>query len=186
MKPRFAFDRMFSGEGRGRGRASTENRAVTPWAPAFAGALSRGRESGFTLVEMMVVITIIGLAAAAIVLTLPAANGGARAEATRFAARVASLRDRAVIEGRGYGVWMTASGYGFERRAGDRWAQVEDGRLSRADWRSGTAATVNGQPQGRVSFDRVGLPDRPATLSLQTGGDTATVTIDAAGEVSVR
>ena len=34
----------------------------------------------------MVVITIIGLAAAAVVLTLPAANGGARAEATRFAA----------------------------------------------------------------------------------------------------
>lgn len=153
---------------------------------AHAITAPRTSEGGFTLVEMMVVITIIGLAAAAIVLTLPAANGGARAEATRFAARVASLRDRAVIEGRGYGVWMTASGYGFERRQGDRWAPVEDGRLSRADWRSGTAATVNGQPQGRVSFDRVGLPDRPATLALQTGGDTATVTIDAAGEVSVR
>ena len=146
----------------------------------------RDPESGFTLVELMVVVAIIGLAAAAVVLTLPAADGGMPAQATRFAARVANLRDRAVIEGRNYGLWVTASGYGFERRRGDAWEPIEDGRLAHDDWRSGTTATLNGVAQGRLAFDRVGLPNHPATLSLVAGDSHATVIIDASGEVSVR
>ena len=134
----------------------------------------------------MVVIAIIGLAASVVVLTLPPAGGGAVSEATRFAARVAALRDRAVIEGRGYGLWVSASGYGFERREGEVWAPLDDGRLARADWSGGTTATVNGQPQGRVAFDRVGLPDHAATVTLASGETRATIIIDAAGEVRVR
>jgi len=39
--------------------------AAWPWAPACAGELSRGRESGFTLVEVMISLLIFGMLAAA-------------------------------------------------------------------------------------------------------------------------
>ena len=146
----------------------------------------RSAEHGFTLVELMVVLALMALAATAVVLTLPSAGGGAMAEATRFAARVASLRDRSVIEGRTHGLWVTASGYGFERRAAEAWQPLEDGRLSRADWRAGTAVTVDGAAQGRLSFNRVGLPDRPMRIAFRAGDSAAAVVIDAAGEVAVR
>ena len=149
-------------------------------------ARNDGKDDGFTLVEMMVVLALIGLASAAVVLTMPAPGGGARAEATRFAARVAALRDRSVIEGRTHGVWVTASGYGFERRGAEAWLPLEDGRLSRADWRGGTAVTVDGAPQGRLSFNRVGLPDRPMRVDFRAGDAGAAVVVDAAGEVAVR
>jgi general secretion pathway protein H len=147
-------------------------------------------DQGFTLVELMVVLALLGLAAAAVVLTLPASNGGAVTEATRFAARVAALRDRSVIEGRTHGLWVTASGYGFERRGaggdGPAWQPLNDGRLSRDDWRRGTAVSVDGAAQGRLAFDRVGLPDRAMRIAFTSGDTGATVTIDAAGEVAVR
>lgn len=156
-------------------------------ASSRSGLLRLARsDNGFTLVELMVVLALIALAATAVVLTLPSANGGALAEATRFAARVASLRDRSVIEGRTHGLWVTASGYGFERRREAVWQPLDDGRLSRADWRAGTAVTVDGAPQGRLSFNRVGLPDRPMRVDFRAGDSAAGVVIDAAGEVAVR
>lgn len=143
-------------------------------------------ERGFTLVELMIVLVIIGLASAVVVLTLPAANGGARAEAITFAARAAALRDRAVVEGRTMGLWATASGYGFERREGGQWAPLTDRTLARDDWRRGTAVSIDGGNQGRLSFDRVGLPDAPMTLEFTAGGSVAKVVINAGGEVAVQ
>lgn len=151
-----------------------------------AGGRKNASQEGFTLVELMVALALIGLATAAIVLTLPAPGGGAAGEATRFAARVAALRDRAVIEGRTHGLWVSASGYGFERRTLDGATPLTDGRLARADWRAGTAVSVDGVAQGRLSFDRIGLPDRPMTVAITSGESTASVAIDAAGKVSVK
>ena len=144
------------------------------------------REAGFTLVELMVVLALIGLAAAAVVLTMPPTGGGATVQATRFAARVAALRDSAVIGGRSHGLWVTASGYGFEQRVAGQWQPLEDARLARADWDAGTAVTINGAAQGRLAFDRVGLPTQAMRIEFTAGGTAASVAIDAAGEVSVK
>ncbi len=143
-------------------------------------------QRGFSLVELMVVLMLIGIAATAVVLTIRPGGNDARAQATRLAVRTAALRDRAVIEGRAFGLWVTASGYGFERRVSGNWQPIDEGRLSRQDWQPGSAVTVDGTSHGRLSFDRIGLPDRAMRIELAAGGDRASVIIDAAGDVAVQ
>src|SRR3546814_5608146 len=57
-------------------------------------------QSGFTLVELMVVVAIIGFVSAAVVLAMPDPRGRVIDDADRFAARVAAARDEAVITAR--------------------------------------------------------------------------------------
>lgn len=142
-------------------------------------------EHGFTLTELMVVLAILALAATAVILTINPGGADADAQAARFAARVAAVRDRAVIEGRSYGLWATASGFGFEQRNDGQWQALDEGRLRQHNWDPGTAASVNGVTQGRVAFSRFGLPDRPMRVALTAGEDSASVRIDAGGDVVI-
>ena len=81
---------------RNRSRAPTKagarRRRWPSWAPAFAGAPSRPRrerEGGFSLVELMVVIVIIGLLATIVIINvMPAAD---RAAVTKARADIATL-----------------------------------------------------------------------------------------------
>ncbi len=60
----------------------------------------RRSQQGFTLVELLVTITIIGLVAGAAVLAIPDPRGSLAAEAERFAAHAKAARDQATIGGR--------------------------------------------------------------------------------------
>ena len=142
-------------------------------------------EQGFSLVEMMVVLAIMGLATAAVILTTQPGSAHARDEAQRFAARAAALRDRAVVEQKSYGLWVSGSGFGFERRAADSWQPLNDGRLQQRDWAGSTAITANGATQARIVFNRFGMPDRPLALRLTSDGGEAQVIVDAGGDVRV-
>ena len=146
----------------------------------------RSPQAGFTLVELMVALALMALAATAVILTIRPGNGDARAQATLFAARAAAVRDRAVIEQRSYGLWVSPTGFGFERRVDGAWQRIDDERGSRRDWQSGTAISVDGTNQGRVRFNRVGLPDHAMIVEMTQGGDNAIVRIDAAGDVAVQ
>ncbi|WP_174291428.1 pilus assembly FimT family protein, partial [Sphingomonas bacterium] len=68
------------------------------------------REGGFTLVELMVVITVIALAAGAVAWSLPDPAGRVSDEAARFALRVRAAHDKAIVEARPVSVWVTAGG----------------------------------------------------------------------------
>lgn len=140
---------------------------------------------GFSLVELMVVLVILGLAATAVVLTLPASASGVTDEAARFAARAAALRDRAVVEAQPMRLWVSASGYGFERRQDGQWTPLTDRTLRADDWPGGLDVRWNGGAQGRLAFDRLGLPDGGGTLTLTAGGVQHRVHIDAAGNVGL-
>jgi general secretion pathway protein H len=133
-------------------------------------------------VELMVVITVIGLASAVVVWSLPDPRGRVVDEATRFAARTRAAHDLAIIEGRPVSLWVTGGGYGFDSRVGRQWVPLADKPFRVERWAEGTAARLP-QPQLRVTFDPTGLADRAAEVRLDRDGRGAGVLIGADGSV---
>ena len=73
----------------GRGRSAERRRSLSPWGPSLRRGDEGEGESGFTLVELMVVIVIIGLLATVVIINvLPATD---KAAATKARADVATL-----------------------------------------------------------------------------------------------
>ena len=118
-----------------------------------------GADRGFTLVELLVVMAIVALAGAAVVLAMPDPRGELRQGAERFAARVSAARDRAVIEGRDQVVWVSPSGYRFERAE---------------SWPEGSYATA----EALVRFDTVGQTE-PIDITLVRDHQRVTISIAA-------
>lgn len=147
--------------------------------------MRRSAKHGFTLVELMVVLTVIALAAGAVAWSLPDPAGRVSDEASRFALRVRAAHDDAVVEARPIGVWVTAGGYGFEARAGGAWRPLVK-PLAVERWAAGTQATLN-DPAARVRvvFDATGIADRPLDLKLQRRAARAVVHIGGDGSVTV-
>ena len=139
---------------------------------------------GFTLVELMVVITVIALASAAAVLAMPDPRGRVFDEAARFATRARAARDVAIVEGTPVSLWVTAGGYGFDRRAGGAWTPLSDKPFRLERWREGTRAAIGGVRQ-RIVFDPTGLADRPLTVKLTRDRANVTATVEADGRAHV-
>jgi general secretion pathway protein H len=140
-------------------------------------------EHGFTLVELMVVVMIIGLASTAAVLAMPDPRGRLVDEGARFAVRVRAAHDAAVIGGRPVSVWVTPTGYGFDERRGAQWIALADKPLRVAQWGEGTQAVM--AERTRVTFDSTGMADRVLALPLRRDRTRVTVTIDANGGARV-
>ncbi|PBN45455.1 GspH/FimT family pseudopilin [Sphingobium sp. D43FB] len=147
--------------------------------------MRRSAQQGFTLVELMVVLTIIGFISAAVVMAIPDPRGRVIEDADRFAARVAAARDEAVVTAAPMGLWVSASGYGFQRREDGRWVPLEDKPFVTANWKGGTRALVGKDGRQQIGFDGTGLPTDPLTVTLAREGERVSVTVDMAGKVMV-
>src|SRR3546814_2269654 len=108
-------------------------------------------QSGFTLVELMVVVAIRGFVSAAVVLAMPDPRGRVIEHADRVEARVAAARDEAVITTSPMGVWVSPSGYGFLRREAGHWIEMETKPFITTDWKQGTRALVGQEGRDRKS-----------------------------------
>ena len=142
--------------------------------------MRRRGESGFTLVELMVVLVIIGLAATAVVLAMPESGGSLESEAERFAARAKAARDSAIVEARPVALQVDSGGYVVSRRRGGEWRAGP-----RQTWSEGTQAETSGALQGGTRFDSTGLAE-PLSLALRRRGREVAVDIGADGSVRVR
>lgn len=142
------------------------------------------RSAGFTLVELMVVMTIIGLASAVALLVMPDPRGRVLDEGLRFAARVRAARDVAIVEGRPVSVWVTSGGYGFDRRVAGSWSPIADKPLRVERWADETRAQLP-DPTGRAraTFDPTGATDRSLDVALSRGEARALVRLGTNGEV---
>ncbi len=142
-------------------------------------------ERGFTLVELMVVLAILALAATAVVLTIPGEERTVRSEADRLAARLAAARDLAVIEGRSVQVRLAPSGYDFERRVDGTWQPLPGRAFEHRSWPGGLRFAAGSRDNvTRIHFNHVGTSPTPQTVVL-TGSDAQeAVRVSATGEIS--
>ncbi|MBA4041868.1 MAG: type II secretion system protein GspH [Sphingobium sp.] len=146
---------------------------------------ARGTD-GFTLVELMIVLTLIGLASAAVVLAWPDPRGALRGDAERFAARVRAAHDMAIIEGRSVSIWVSDGGYGFDKRAAGAWTPVSEKPMLVTRWGADVRpAIVTEAGRDRVIFDSAGLGSTPMTVRLQRGNDVISVQIGIDGAVKI-
>ncbi|MCJ8191269.1 GspH/FimT family pseudopilin [Sphingomicrobium aestuariivivum] len=149
----------------------------------FTPARRNRGSAGFTLVELMVVLVLLGLAATAVVLTLRPPDA-ARAEAVMLAGRIAALRDEAILRGLPTGLVLRQSDFAFEQYRSGEWVPLDNNRFDgRSRFADGVTARVGGEAQG-LRFDNLGMPSAPTVFVLDDrGGRTATISIAANGSV---
>lgn len=147
-----------------------------------ADAISeRARRSGFTLVELMVTLVIIGLAAGAVLLTAPDPRPTVAEEADRLAARLVRGREEAILTNRPVVFVNDARGYRFETLQGEDWIPLPP---PFREWVWGQGVVVPGEAR-RLMLDPTGAAE-PGDWTLTRDGRSLSVHIDAGGEVTVR
>lgn len=139
--------------------------------------------AGFTLVELLMVVAIIGLAAGAVVLSVPDPRPSVAEDAERFAARLSRAREEAILSNRPVAVDATAAGYGFMVFDGAAWSRLNEGPFRSESWTVGTTVGPSNAPV-RIVFDPTGVTD-PATLTLTRERHSRSIAVDGAGEVTL-
>lgn len=137
------------------------------------------KEQGFTLIELMVVLVIIGLAGAAVMLSVPEAGGSLASEADRFAARARAARDTAILESRAVALQIGRGGYEVAKRQEGAWRTE-----AHYDWAERTTADVGGSGEASIRFDSTGFSE-PARITLRRGEEQQAIDISGDGGVRV-
>ncbi|MFN4286985.1 MAG: GspH/FimT family pseudopilin [Brevundimonas sp.] len=138
--------------------------------------------AGFSLIELMVVIAIMGVLATAAILTFPAGNGAPRRDAERLASVLGHASEEAVLSGHTIEARLDDEGYRFRTLAGAQRRDIERGPLAQARW----------SPEVQFAADRplslrfsAGGDATPADIVLRAGADSLTVRLGDDGRAEV-
>ena len=145
----------------------------------------RVAQAGFTLVELMVALFIVGLAGAAVMLTLPDRGRSLSEETERFAARLKRAQEEAVLTNRPVDVAVTADGYRFRSYSRGAWTPMTEEPFEPQAWGEGVGAHLEAEG-GRtgVRFDSLGGAE-PAIVTLSREAHAQSVVVDEAGNVRI-
>lgn len=125
-------------------------------------------DAGLTLVEMLVVLAIIGVAAGGVTLGIGAATRApsVESEARRFATRLEAAGDDAMLGDRMVALTVDPSGYAFVKVASDGSVPQGTPKLDHHTLPGGIAMTLDQRPPLVLGMDGV---SKPLTATLTTG-----------------
>lgn len=137
------------------------------------------RDAGFSLIEMMVALAIMSLAAGLVVMSAPSASGRLADETDQLIRSLVTARDLALIENRAVMMEITETGY--QMRVVRRLGQPEV--HGPVDWRPDTSVAMgDGRLPATIVFDSVGLTE-PTQITLFRGSARDGVIVDSSGRI---
>lgn len=173
-------------------------------------SIKRGKARGFSLVELLIVLVVMGLAGSVVAMNWPSGDSGAEDEAQALAGRLHEASRESILSGKMIGVWITPQGYSIARWREGRWRELS-GKRAKGDWQEGTvvyldsggtARAVAQRPIGeaararsgrnekkpdpvpQVRFDPIGM-GTPFRVILRRGGEGYRIEGDGDGAIRV-
>ncbi len=103
---------------------------ASPAMTTLAAGNKRATNGGFTLVELLVVLVVLGVVSSLVVLALPERKPDAERLAQEFETTVEVLRDAAILEGRPTALEIAANGWRGVQFENGEWIPIADASVS--------------------------------------------------------
>lgn len=145
------------------------------------------RQAGFSLVELMIVVFIIGLMSAVIVLSAPTTRSDLQKDAGQLQAFIEAAADEAIVSGRPYGVSAEGGIVRSLRWENGGWTFVSGASLgadSQILLEAVPGSNETNNPAPLVWFDPNGM-GQPGEFRLVGDGEEALMRVGRDGRVSV-
>ncbi len=147
---------------------------------------TRSRRRGFTLLELMVAISIASVMMVAVGLSIRSADRSLQVDAERVSLLLSLAREEAQVRGSTIRFEADDFAYRFVIRRGERWLPLlDDQDLRPRTWTRETKVVLRREDGlGRIEFGR-DLVDSPFELVLSRDGDSQTVLANGLGVFEV-
>ncbi len=135
---------------------------------------THGRAGGFSLVELMVTLVIVGITASVVVLAMPASDDALRDEAEAFAGIAERTVQASILSGRTLGLRLTEDGFDLLQYRRGIWSPYADGKaLAGGAWQDGTVVALD-----RPGADKAARDETRRDRTRESDGEAAPLVPD--------